>query len=146
VAAGSRRQCQCRGDPAHQAGERGLGARPGGRRAVRAHLQRSSLRLLMPFAAMQREQDILTLWDLAAGRPRRQRDDALFTAAGAPPTASIGAGNAALLALRTRLFGATWRLRAACPVCRTDCEFAADSATLAAGLVPVAATAPPRIA
>jgi hypothetical protein len=100
----------------------------------------------MPSAAMQREQDILTLWDQAAGRPRRLRDDALFGAAGAAPTATIGAGNAALLALRTRLFGAPWRLRAACPACRTDCEFTADSAALAASLVPVADAAPPRIA
>ncbi|MBR0774309.1 hypothetical protein JQ625_05635 [Bradyrhizobium diazoefficiens] len=100
----------------------------------------------MPSAAMQREQDILALWDQAAGRPRRLRDDALFAAAGATPTASIGAGNAALLALRTRLFGAAWRLRAACPACRTDCEFTADSAALAAGLAPAASAAPPRIA
>ena len=51
----------------------------------------------MPSAAAQREQDILVLWDRAAGRARRQRDDALFTAAGAALTDSIGTGNAALL-------------------------------------------------
>ncbi|RXT36802.1 hypothetical protein B5V03_33380 [Bradyrhizobium betae] len=89
---------------------------------------------------------MLALWDRAAGRPRRQRDDALLMAAGAAATDSIGAGNAALLALRTKLFGAPWRLRAACPICRTDCEFMTDSATLADGLAPPADARPPRIA
>jgi hypothetical protein len=97
-------------------------------------------------AAAQREQDILALWDRAAGRARRQRDDALFTAAGAGPADSIGAGNAALLVLRTKLFGAPWRLRAACPACHTDCEFVADSAVLVDGLAPPADAAQPRIA
>ncbi|EJN07228.1 hypothetical protein PMI42_07940 [Bradyrhizobium sp. YR681] len=100
----------------------------------------------MHSAAARREQDILALWDRAAGRARRQRDDALFTAAGAAPTDSIGAGNAALLILRTKLFGAPWQLRAACPACHTDCEFVADSAVLADGLAPPADAAPPRIA
>ncbi|MET3994444.1 hypothetical protein AB7Z32_12305 [Bradyrhizobium sp. 482_C4_N1_1] len=95
-------------------------------------------------ATAQREQDILALWDRAAGRAQRQRDDALFAAAGAAPTDSIGTGNAALLALRARLFGAPWRLRAACPTCHTDCEFTADSAVLAVGLAPPA-DAVPRI-
>ncbi|MCD9111059.1 hypothetical protein [Bradyrhizobium japonicum] len=96
-------------------------------------------------ATAQREQDILALWDRAAGRAQRQRDDALFAAAGAAPTDSIGTGNAALLALRTRLFGAPWRLRAACPTCHTDCEFMADSAVLADGLAPPADAVPQRI-
>ena len=96
-------------------------------------------------AAARREQDILALWDQAAGRARRQRDDALLTAAGAVPTDTIGAGNAALLALRTKLFGASWRLRAACPACYGDCEFTADSAVLADGLAPRADAARPRI-
>ncbi|OSJ21646.1 hypothetical protein BSZ19_48465 [Bradyrhizobium japonicum] len=87
---------------------------------------------------------MLALWDRAAGRAQRQRDDALFAAAGAAPTDSIGTGNAALLALRARLFGAPWRLRAACPTCHTDCEFTADSAVLAVGLAPPA-DAVPRI-
>jgi hypothetical protein len=100
----------------------------------------------MHSAAARREQDILALWDRAAGRARRQRDDALFAAAGAAPTDSIGAGNVALLALRTRLFGAPWRLRAACPSCHTDCEFIADSAVLADGLSPPVDAAPSRIA
>ncbi|WP_441237655.1 hypothetical protein [Bradyrhizobium sp. 930_D9_N1_4] len=92
----------------------------------------------------QREQDILALWDRAAGRARGLRDHALFAAAGAAPTDPVGTGNAALLTLRTQLFGAPWRLRAACPVCHTDCEFTADSAALAEGLAP-AEVAPPRI-
>jgi hypothetical protein len=100
----------------------------------------------MHSAAARREQDILALWDRAAGRARRQRDDALLAAAGAAATDSIGAGNAALLSLRTRLFGAPWRLRAACPICHTDCEFMADSAVLADGLAPPADAAPCRIA
>jgi hypothetical protein len=100
----------------------------------------------MHSAAAQREQDILALWDRAAGRARRQRDDALLTAAGAAATDSIGAGNAALLSLRTRLFGASWRLRAACPICHTDCEFMADSAVLADGLAPPVDATPPRLA
>ena len=99
----------------------------------------------MQSTAARREQDILALWDRAAGRARRQRDDALLAAAGAAPTDSIGAGNAALLTLRTKLFGAPWRLRAACPACHTDCEFVADSAILADGLAPPADAAPPRI-
>lgn len=96
----------------------------------------------MRSAAAQREQDILALWDRAAGRAQRLRDDALFAAAGAASTDSIGAGNAALLALRTRLFGAPWRLRATCPSCHTDCEFTADSAVLAEGLASPDATRP----
>jgi hypothetical protein len=96
-------------------------------------------------AAAQREWEILALWDRGAGRERRRRDEALFAAAEVPPTASIGAGNAALLALRTRLFGAAWRLRARCPACQSDCEFQADSAALATELVAPAATAPPEI-
>ncbi|MGY8706511.1 hypothetical protein RAD16_12300 [Bradyrhizobium sp. 18BD] len=99
----------------------------------------------MRSAAARREQDILALWDQAAGRARRQRDDALFAAAGAVPTDTIGAGNAALLALRTKLFGAPWRLRAACPACLSDCEFTADSGALADGLAAQADAAPPRI-
>ena len=56
------------------------------RRADRADLHRSGLRPLMLSATAQREQDILALWDRAAGRAQRQRDDALFAAAGAAPT------------------------------------------------------------
>lgn len=79
----------------------------------------------------QREHDILALWDCGAGRERRRRDEALFAAAAVTSAATLGAGNAALLALRTKLFGRAWPLRARCPACHSECEFEADSAALA---------------
>jgi hypothetical protein len=95
-------------------------------------------------APEKREQDILSLWERAAGLSRWDREDALLAAIG-KPTAMLGARNAALLSLRGALFGRAWSLQSRCPQCSTDCEFEADSIALSDALsalpAPVAHTA-----
>jgi hypothetical protein len=83
--------------------------------------------------APAREHRILALWELGVGLHNWARDDALLDAAGTRPE-SLGARNAALLALRSALFGGVWPLRSRCPQCGTDCEFEADSARVANAL------------
>src|SRR5689334_2679933 len=80
-----------------------------------------------------REQTILTLWEHGAGRERFARDDALLGASGLP-CKGLGARNAALLALRSALFGRSWNLRSRCPDCGTACSFETDSQELASSL------------
>ncbi|WP_321796820.1 hypothetical protein [Caballeronia sp. J97] len=77
--------------------------------------------------------DVLTLWERAAAAPPDVRDEALL---GAAAPASLSARNAALLALRARLFGATQRLVAACPGCAAQLEFEIDCGALARSLLP----------
>ena len=79
--------------------------------------------------------EILALWERACIAGPLARDDALL--GDAAPT-SLSARNAALLALRVRLLGATQNLRAGCPVCGTALEFAIDCETLAHSLLPAA--------
>jgi hypothetical protein len=77
-----------------------------------------------------RETSILLLWERAVGLSRWQRDDALFSEHGALPR-GLGARNAALLGVRSALFGTAWPLKSRCPACGCDCEFEIDSPSLA---------------
>lgn len=77
-----------------------------------------------------REARILALWERAVGLGRWQRDDALLESIGTPPR-SLGARNAALLAVRNHHCNRTWPLRSQCPSCGDECEFTADSVALA---------------
>jgi hypothetical protein len=79
--------------------------------------------------------EVLALWERACAAGPGARDDALL---GDVAPASLSARNAALLALRARLFGATQRLRAACPTCGAALEFAIDCTALARSLSPAA--------
>ena len=79
--------------------------------------------------------DVLALWERAGAAAPSARDDALL---GDAAPASLSARNAALLALRSRLLGATQRLRAACPACGAALEFTIDCDVLARALQPAA--------
>lgn len=79
--------------------------------------------------------DVLALWERACAAGPGARAEALL---GDPAPASLSARNAALLALRARLFGAKQSLRAACPACGTALEFAVECDTLARSLAPTA--------
>lgn len=83
--------------------------------------------------SMSRDDELLALWEgsLAAAQqqqPGWQRDAALLRVAGCAEPRGLGARNAELMALRTRLFGAQWPLRATCPRCATVVEFDIDDA------------------
>jgi hypothetical protein len=80
-------------------------------------------------APEKREQDILSLWERAAGLSRWDREDALLAAI-RKPTAMLGARNAALLSLRGALFGRAWSLQSKCQKCSADCQFEADTIAL----------------
>lgn len=73
---------------------------------------------------------LLDLWERVVTQPSMAREDALLGAVGEIP-ASIGARNAALVALRAQLFGAKWQLRSECPACGESCEFGVDAYALA---------------
>ena len=89
-------------------------------------------------AAANGEVRALALWERAVGMDRWGRGDALLGAIGTVPEA-LGPRNAALIALRSELFGRDWRLRSRCPECGSEIEFAPDSAALAAELKRMAA-------
>ncbi|MFM0053353.1 hypothetical protein [Caballeronia grimmiae] len=77
--------------------------------------------------------DVLALWERAAAAPPAAREDALL---GAAAPGSLSARNAAMLALRARLFGATQRLVATCPACAAQLEFEIDCDALSRSLLP----------
>lgn len=79
--------------------------------------------------------DVLALWERACEAGPAARSDALL---GEMAPASLSKRNAALLALRVRLFGAKQDLRAACPACRLPLEFTVDCDALARSLQPPA--------
>jgi hypothetical protein len=81
-----------------------------------------------PTAHSDRETRVLSLWEGAVGRPRRDRDEALLADSGHPR--GLGARNRALIALRTALFGRDWSLQSECPACGVECEFAVDTIAL----------------
>jgi len=85
-----------------------------------------------PTAYADRERRILSLWERAVGRTRRDRDEALLADAGRPR--ALGERNRALLALRTALFGRDWPLMSECPACGGACEFTIDGIALAESL------------
>jgi hypothetical protein len=90
-----------------------------------------------PAAHSDRERRVLSLWEGAVGRPRRDRDEALLADSGRPR--GLGERNRALIALRTALFGRDWPLRSECPACSAECEFVIDGIVLAEGLDGLAA-------
>lgn len=77
--------------------------------------------------------ELLALWERACAAGPGARDDALL---GDDAPVSLSARNAALLALRARLFGARQALLAACPRCGETLEFAVDCDALAHSLAP----------
>lgn len=78
---------------------------------------------------------VLTLWERGMTVAPAQRADAMLEPELELPT-SLGARNAALLALRARLFGRTQALRCTCVHCGALNEFAVDCDALAQTLVP----------
>jgi hypothetical protein len=80
--------------------------------------------------------DLLALWDRAAMLPPGRRDDALLGSLVDTPPTSLGARNAALLALRARLFGGLQSLRARCPECHVAVELTIDCEQLSRRLQP----------
>lgn len=79
---------------------------------------------------------LLALWERAAGVAPADRDDALLAAAEGDPPTSLGARNAALMGLRSRLFGRVQPLRCNCPHCGAVSEFPIDCDALAQALQP----------
>ena len=89
---------------------------------------------MIPAAAhADAEARTLAIWERAVGLDRWGRDDALAGALPGGPAApeALGRRNAALLAIRSALFGADWPLRSRCPDCGAELEFVADARTLA---------------
>lgn len=88
--------------------------------------------------------ELLSLWEHAAGASALDRDDALLSALHEEPPVSLGARNAALLALRSRLFGHAQPLRCDCPQCGTVSEFSVDCDSLSRSLLPAADASQPQ--
>lgn len=80
--------------------------------------------------------ELLALWEQAASVAVFDRDDALLSAMYEVLPASLGARNAALLSLRSHLFGQTQQLRCNCPHCDAASEFAIDCDALSQALLP----------
>ena len=100
----------------------------------------------MHSAAARREQDILALWDRAAGRARRQRDDALFAAAGAAPTDRSAPAMPRCSPCARDCSARRGGCAPPAPPVTPTASSSADSAVLADGLAPPADATPPRIA
>jgi hypothetical protein len=81
--------------------------------------------------------ELLGLWEQAASVPPAHRADILLAAQGRSVSPSLGTRNAALVALRRRLFGVTQPLRCNCIVCGAVAEFTADCSALEHALLPV---------
>ena len=80
--------------------------------------------------------ELLELWErTAAGRPA-ERSDVLLAAQCQAPISSLGRRNAALVALRGRLFGSMQPLRCNCIACGAVAEFTIDCTTLQRALLP----------
>jgi hypothetical protein len=84
-------------------------------------------------ASVDRERQVLELWEETVGVDRWQRDNALLGRE-APAPRGLGARNRALLALRNTLFNRRLSLRSVCPACATESEFTVDCIELAAQL------------
>ena len=80
--------------------------------------------------------ELLALWECAASALPLERDDALLHALDDEPPTSLGARNAALLGLRTRLLGRSQLLRCNCPACDAVAEFTVDCESLSQALLP----------
>lgn len=81
--------------------------------------------------------DLIALWERAATAAPLDRDDALLSGLHEAPPASLGARNAALLDLRSRLFGRAQLLRSNCLHCGAVSEFSIDCDALSRTLLPV---------
>ncbi len=90
----------------------------------------------MRAAAAPATADLLALWERAAQAAPLERDEALLGAMLESPPASLGARHAALLGLRSQLFGQRQLLRCHCPHCSEVSEFAIDCDALARTLLP----------
>jgi hypothetical protein len=74
---------------------------------------------------------LLDLWESALGRDAWQREDLLVAAAtGGESPQSLGGRNAALLSWRRTWYGPAWPLRATCPRCACELDFALDTQSL----------------
>jgi hypothetical protein len=82
--------------------------------------------------------ELLALWERAAGTASFDRDDALLSSLHDKPPLSLGSRNAALLTLRSRLFGQAQLLRCDCPHCGAVSEFSVDCDALSHSLLPTA--------
>lgn len=87
---------------------------------------------------------LLALWERAAGVAPQDRDDALLSAVHEARPTSLGARNAALLELRSRLFGQAQPLRCNCPRCGAISEFSIDCEGLSRNLLPAAEASQPQ--
>ena len=72
--------------------------------------------------ALNREAEILRLWEAGGALDRWQRDDALL-AQDQPAPPELGRRNLGMLELRQRLFERPWSLKASCPNCGAECGF-----------------------
>jgi hypothetical protein len=82
----------------------------------------------------QRASQLLELWERAVVVRPWERGDVLLGATGVTP-ATLSERNAALLTLRSQLFGRAQPLRCSCAVCGATVEFAVDCDVLAGELV-----------
>lgn len=89
---------------------------------------------------------LLGLWEAALGQPPEARAQALLGPAPADgePAPSLGARNARLIGLHTRLFGREIELLSHCPACQAVVQFSADCEALAAQMRPGPAAAAPH--
>ena len=77
------------------------------------------------------DEALLELWESALGCDAWRREDLLVAAAtGGEPPQSLGERNAALLRWRQRLCGRALPLRASCPCCAAELDFALDTESL----------------
>jgi hypothetical protein len=88
--------------------------------------------------------ELLALWERAATTAQANRDDILLAEQCEAPPSSLGMRNAALMALRARLFGNMQLLRGACLSCGAIAEFAVDCAALSQALQPSPGAAEPQ--
>jgi hypothetical protein len=79
---------------------------------------------------------LLQIWEVAASLDPRGRERVIADAAGAAPATSLGARNAALFRLRSKLFGGLQQLRCNCPDCEAVCDFAVDCDAMARAALP----------
>lgn len=80
--------------------------------------------------------ELLALWERAVAATPARREDVLLALQCEGPPSSLGMRNAALVALRARLFGSAQPLRSACASCGAVAEFAVDCEALSHALLP----------
>ena len=89
--------------------------------------------------------ELLALWERVGATSRAERSDALLGAQCEAPPSSLGLRNAALVALRARLFGNVQPLRGNCVRCGAVAEFVVDCAALSQALLPARDAAQPQL-